>query len=321
MHLRACVPPDLTDAVVEALECHEWVSDLVVLRGVVRSPTGDLVECDLAREKSSEVLEELDRLGVNDEGSILLLEPISTPSRRAEQMEEAAPGHPEDAVLWDSVESAAESGVVPTVNYHVFLLLAVVLAAVAVVTDSAVLVVGAMVVGPEFAAVAAVCAAVVLRRWRLVAQGLELLVISFAASVVLVTAMALLARWAGLLTVADVTRSHPNTNFIWHPDGWSLVVALVAGAAGVLALAIEKTSTMVGVFISVTTVPAAGNLALSAAFWETSEMLGSLEQLGTNLAGMIVAGTAVLLVQRRWWPQIVVLSERWFRRLRYAGSR
>ena len=66
-----------------------------------------------------------------------------------------------------------------------------------------------------------------------------------------------------------VTRPRPNTGFIWHPDMWSFMVALVAGAAGVLALAIEKTSTMVGVFISVTTVPAAGNLALGLAVGET----------------------------------------------------
>ena len=46
----------------------------------------------------------------------------------------------------------------------------------------------------------------------------------------------------------------------------------LAGAAGVLALAIQKTATMVGVFISVTTVPAAGNLALGLALGEPGEI-------------------------------------------------
>ena len=53
---------------------------------------------------------------------------------------------------------------------------------------------------------------------------------------------------------------------------------------------------MVGVFISVTTVPAAGNLALGLAPWQPSEILGSLEQLGVNIAGMVVAGVLVLAV-------------------------
>ena len=56
---------------------------------------------------------------------------------------------------------------------------------------------------------------------------------------------------------------------------------------------------MVGVFISVTTVPAAGNLALGIGTWAPSEILGSLEQLGAvNLAGMVLAGVLVLLVLR-----------------------
>ena len=55
----------------------------------------------------------------------------------------------------------------PTVSFHLFLVLAVALAAIAVITDSAVLVVGAMVVGPEYSAVAAASAGIALGRWGL----------------------------------------------------------------------------------------------------------------------------------------------------------
>ncbi len=83
-----------------------------------------------------------------------------------------------------------------------------------------------------------------------------------------------------------MTRPRPNTGFIWHPDAWSFIVALLAGAAGALALAIEKTATMVGVFISVTTVPAAGNLALGLAVWESGEIDGlRWRSSALNLAG------------------------------------
>ena len=101
-----------------------------------------------------------------------------------------------------------------------------------------------------------------------------------------------------------VTRPRPSTDFIWHPDMWSFVVALVAGAAGVLAMAIQKTATMVGVFISVTTVPAAGNLALAVAMWVPQEMGGAATQLAVNLTGMLVAGSLTLLVQRTVWRRV-----------------
>ncbi len=107
-----------------------------------------------------------------------------------------------------------------------------------------------------------------------------------------------------------VTQPRPNTGFIWHPDKWSFIVALVAGAAGALALAIQKTATMVGVFISVTTVPAAGNLALGLAVGNPEEIAGSLAQLGINIVGMIISGTLLLLVVRTSWPWITTHTER-----------
>ena len=94
------------------------------------------------------------------------------------------------------------------------------------------------------------------------------------------------------------------------PSMRATVIALVAGAAGVLALAIEKTATMVGVFISVTTVPAAGNLALGLAFANSDEILGSLAQLGINVACMLVSGVAVMALMRTAWPRITAASER-----------
>ena len=84
-----------------------------------------------------------------------------------------------------------------------------------------------------------------------------------------------------------VTRTRPQTGFIWHPDRWSFIVALIAGAAGVLALTTSRANAMVGVFISVTTIPAVGNLALALGVWAPSEIRGSAAQLAVNLGGMV----------------------------------
>jgi uncharacterized hydrophobic protein (TIGR00271 family) len=217
-------------------------------------------------------------------------------------------------VIWEAVLDKAENGAVPTVSYHVFLLLAVALAAIAVITDSAVLVVGAMVVGPEFSAVAAGSAGIALRRWGLLGRGLRLLLFSFTFAIAAVAVLALVARVTGMVTLDVITRERPNTGFIWHPDQWSFIVALLAGAAGALALALARASTMVGVFISVTTVPAAGNLALGLAFWEGTEIWGSVGQLALNIAGMVIAGAIVLLLMRWTWPALTAWSEKVFGR-------
>jgi uncharacterized hydrophobic protein (TIGR00271 family) len=312
VHARLTVPSDLTDDVRRLLLARDCVTNVTLVEGASLEPEGDLVECDLARELAGEVLGELLGLGLGERGGVVLTTPSGTPFAAAHRLEAAAPGHPDDAVIWESVKAQALAGSVPTVSFHVFLVLAVALAAIAVITDSAVLVVGAMVVGPEFSAVAAACAGIVLREPALVVRSLRLLVFSFSFAIVVVTLLALVARATGLVVAADVTRPRPNTGFIWHPDEWSFIVALLAGAAGALALAIEKTATMVGVFISVTTVPAAGNLALGLALWETSEVAGSLQQLGANIGGMILSGTVVLALMRWCWPQLTAFSERLF---------
>ncbi len=312
VHFRLTVPTALSADVQRLLLEHEHATNVTVQEGVARRPEGDLVEADVARESAGAVVARLHDLGLGDVGGILLTTPTGVPFRSARDLERAAPGHPDDAVIWEAVEAQAYGAAVPTIGYHVFLVIAVALAAVAVVTDSAVLVVGAMVVGPEFGAIAALCAGVVLGRPRLVGSSARLLVLSFGFAVAVVTGLALVARLAGLVDREVVTRARPSTGFIWHPDTWSLIVALLAGAAGALALAIERTSIMVGVFISVTTVPAAGNLALGLAVWEAAEIGGSAAQLGLNLAGMVVAGTVTLLLVRTSWPWLAARSERIF---------
>jgi uncharacterized hydrophobic protein (TIGR00271 family) len=215
-------------------------------------------------------------------------------------------------VIWESVQAEAEAGARPTVSSLLFLILAVVLAAIAVILDSAILVVGAMVVGPEFSMIGAASVGLVFGRWSVVGRSLRLLVLGFAVAIVVVTLLSLLARVAGDVTAEMITAPRPQTGFIWHPDRWSFIVALVAGSAGALALAINKTSTMVGVFISVTTIPAAGNLALGLAFWEGSEIRGSSEQLVINIVGMVLAGALTLALQRRFWTRMTVLMDRLF---------
>ena len=98
-----------------------------------------------------------------------------------------------------------------------------------------------------------------------------------------------------------------------QPDRWSLVVAVLAGVAGVLSLTSARTGALVGVFISVTTVPAAGEMALAVALGSGTDLQEAATQLGINLAGVLVAAVATLLVQQTVWrrvPRIVPRVQR-----------
>jgi uncharacterized hydrophobic protein (TIGR00271 family) len=298
IHLRLVVPESARDDVVCMLRNDPGVTNLILLPGAGLVPAGDVVLCDVAREVASVVLRRLRDLGVDAAGGIAIEEIDASVSHGALRAEQAAPGSPDDAIVWELVESRARADARASWSFFAFLTLATMLAAVAVLTDSAVLVVGAMVVGPEFGTVAAAAVALVLDRPTLLADAARLLVVGFAVAVALTAGAAALGHLAGWFSVADLTAERPLTAFIWRPDRWSVLVALRAGAAGALSLASGRSTALVGVFISVTTVPAAGNLAVALALWVPQEMLGSLAQLGVNLLGMTVAGTAVLAVQR-----------------------
>ena len=102
----------------------------------------------------------------------------------------------------------------------------------------------------------------------------------------------------GIFSFVQATTG-PLTEFIISPDAWSYVIALLAGVAGVLSLTTSKSSALVGVFISITTVPAVGTIGLTLAVGAWDEAWSALVQLFINLAGLILAGTATLFVQLR----------------------
>jgi hypothetical protein len=113
-------------------------------------------------------------------------------------------------------------------------------------------------------------------------------------------------RASGWITLDDVIGPRPATAFIYTPDKWSFIVAVIAATAGALSLTSTKAGGLTGVFISVTTVPAAGNIALGAAFGVGSEIWASTLQLLLNVCGMALAGWAALALQQAVWSRVSV---------------
>jgi uncharacterized hydrophobic protein (TIGR00271 family) len=178
------------------------------------------------------------------------------------------------------------------------------LAAIAIINDSAILTIGAMVLGPEFVPLAALAVAAVQRRPASARRAAITLVAGFAVAIGVAAGAALVGRGLGWFGPELLHADRPQTGFITAPDKWSLVVAVLAGVAGVLSLTSAKSGALVGVFISVTTVPAAADMAVSLALGGRPEFLSAATQLGINLAGILVAATATLAVQRAVWRRM-----------------
>ncbi|MFF0220631.1 DUF389 domain-containing protein [Streptomyces sp. NPDC004629] len=303
LHLRLIVPSDATDDVVRLIERTVGATHLVVLPGAARNPVGDVVMCDVAREAGDELLTALRESGLEETGSIAVENIDLSLSKRADKAEEEAPGEGADAVLWEHLAEATHEESTLTVTYVAFLAVATMLAACGVMLDNAILIVGAMAVGPEFGPLAGISTALVQRAPHLVWRSLWALLAGFAVAMVLTAGFSGLMDVFGLFEKSMVEAARPNTAFIWKPDAMSFVVAFLAGIAGTLSLTSAKSGALIGVAISVTTVPAAANAAVAFSYTDYSQTWGSVLQLLANLGGIVLAGSLTLLTQKFLWSE------------------
>ena len=298
LHLRVIAPTELRESVIDVLRRDKGVTHVVVHRDAALDPPGDEVTADIAREAANDVIDDLKELGLKRRGAITLDVVDTVVSTAAYRAEKEAEGDPADAVIWDELAARTREESSLNVTYLTFLSLACLIAAVGVVTDSPVTVVGAMVVGPEFGPLAALAVAVVRRRGYLARRAALALLVGFPLAMFVTAVGVLVGEAVGWITLAT-TKQLEEVDFIFQVGPLSLVVALFAGAAGMLSLVSAKSSALVGVFISVTTVPAAGFAVVAATVGDWDIAAKSATQLGVNLAGIVLAGVLVLWVYLR----------------------
>jgi uncharacterized hydrophobic protein (TIGR00271 family) len=300
LHLRVTVPSDLAGAVVTHLQATSGVAHLAHLPGASLVPPGDLVLCDVAREAANDVVEWLQRQDVHRSGAISIETLESVVSDHAASAEALAPGHGTDALVWEEVDARARSEAQLTASFLVFMAIAAVIAAIGILLDAPILIVGAMVVGPEYGPIAALCVAAVRRRPRDAVAAASTLTVGFLAAAVAALLATVLFKATGTVSTDYALDARELTSFIAHPDALAAVVAVLAGIVGMLSLTEGRSGALVGVLVSVTTIPAVANIGVAAAYTEWPELRGAILQLAINLTGMTVAGILTLASQARF---------------------
>jgi uncharacterized hydrophobic protein (TIGR00271 family) len=204
-----------------------------------------------------------------------------------------------DAIVWETVRARTSEDSELSLSYLSFMALAMMIAAVGIFLDEPVLIVGAMIVGPEFGPLAGVSVALVQRRKELAKRSLKALLVGFPVGIVITFAVTEVWRAVGLAPDHFDLEKRVLTEFTANPDWWSPVVAFLAGVAGVLSLTSAKSGALIGVLVSVTTIPAAANIAVAAVYRNWGQVGGAALQLTVNLTTMILAGVLTLLAQRQ----------------------
>ena len=159
VHVRAVSPPDLTTRAEQALSANPCVFGLRVMRGIVRSADcadGDLIECDVLAGAINSVFATLEEIGLEEHGSITVEVIELAVGRAAEEAQRVRLGKLAAAPWWAELDARIQSGAHFVPSFYLLLVIAGLLAAIGIVSNSQILIVAAMVVGPEYGAIASV---------------------------------------------------------------------------------------------------------------------------------------------------------------------
>jgi len=301
LHIRIVSPASETALLLDRLAGLAGVQNLIVLDGAARRPDGDAVLFDVQDNAANPVFRALRELRLDRDDAVVVERVDASLTRAAHRPGRVGSPASEIAPVWEMVEAAIRAGAVYSPSFFILLVIAGMIGAVGILTNSQILIVGAMVVGPEYSAIIAVALGISQRHRPPVRDGLLALGAGFPAAIVVTFAFAVAVRAAGQAPPAYLHGIRPVSDLINSPNWFSLVVAILAGIVGVVSLTQARASALIGVFISVTTIPAAADIGVSVAFGHWSEAGGSVVQLLLNVVVLIVVGAAGLSTQRAIW--------------------
>jgi hypothetical protein len=165
LHLRIITPPQVTATVLRELAEDPGVTHITVDRGAATEPPGDLVSCDVVRASVNPLLRRLRAAGVTEWGGITMTELETVISGAADRAQAQILTPEIDTIVWEEVAARTSDDSTFSVSFGVLMVLAGIIAAIAVVTNNPVLVVGAMIVSPDYGPMAALSVALVNRAY------------------------------------------------------------------------------------------------------------------------------------------------------------
>lgn len=301
LHVRVVSPDGVTGRLVDRLEADSGVVNLVVLPSAAARPDGDAVQFDVLTGSANLVLRQLKELGLDRNGTIDIESVDAVVADQAQIGKKRRFYHGESDPVWELVEARIRDGAQYAPSFFALLAFAGLIGACGILTNSQILIVGAMVVGPEYGAILAVAYGLDRHDWPEVARGLLVLVAGFLLAILVTLIFALCIKALGKTPQPYLQGTRPVSALINSPNLFSVVVAVVAGIVGVISVTLSKSGAMIGVFISITTIPAAADVGVSSAYGLWAEAAGSTEQLLLNVGLLIIVGALALRGQRYIW--------------------
>jgi hypothetical protein len=182
LHVRVVSPAALTRSLSDRLAAAPGVHNVVVRAGAACRPDGDADQFDVRDAAANPVFAALRELGLDRDAVICVERVDATLTGQCTAGGRHGALRRETAPVWEMVEAFIRDGETYAPSFYILLAIAALIGAVGLLTNSEILIVGAMVVGPEYNAIIGVALGIARRARPEIRDGLLALSSGFLAA-------------------------------------------------------------------------------------------------------------------------------------------
>ncbi len=296
--LQMAVPPEKHETVVELLE--DRGVDYAITDETSERNTAMIVSVPLATGEVEEFLDSLRKIGIERGGYAIITDveailadgEVETETDEQKSMESPLELFTSNRISREELQDEVTEMAAMTPSYVFFTVVSAIVACAGLLTNSAAVVVGSMVIAPLLGpAVGASVGSIVndeeLFRTSVLAQCLGLVLAVLSATVFAYFVKLTIMPTVDLKTLDEVI-SRVN------PGALSLIVALGSGAAGAFSVSAGASAPLVGVMIAAALIPPAAAVGLSIAYWSPVILVSVAVLLLVNVLSINFASLGVL---------------------------
>ncbi len=294
--LQVTVPPDVLPDVEEVLD--ERGTDYFATDEVTTDQYAVVLYISIPDDEVEPILGELYRTGLGSEDHVVIIESEVDIFQRADGQLEGLGDYKRVAAA--ELEGQTEDLIPDHRTFLTMMVLSTIVATTGLLLDSSAIVVGAMVLAPLLGPAISASVGTVIDKSELFHRGVRLQAIGVVVGVLTATAFAWIMRTAYLVPSGFAVTATPQIVERLSPDLLSLIVALVAGVAGILSIATGAGMALVGVMMAAALLPPAATVGIGIAWLNPGVALQSGVLLAVNLLAINFAGLVTL-----WYLGIV----------------
>lgn len=292
--LQLTVGPDEVPRLLQRLDGLDGIIAVIVHRGAVRQPAGDLVVLHATNQAAEQVARIAIELGLAEQGCIVMDKPVALVSRRHRREIEADT----DEASWEEMDTLLRRDANSSHNFLGLMALSGAVAGVGLILDTLHIVIAAMLITPAFTPLVRITMGLAAGLGDTTRDAVQATLAGY---------LSLAAGGALGMLLADLADPRPGIDALtdrewiayWSRTSWTGVIAAVlAGLAGGLVVNAHQTVFATGVMVALALVPAAAIVGMGVAAGEFGLAAQGLGRWTADTACVLAASGLVFGIKR-----------------------